>query len=95
MAWLLGHGVTGWELPYDALEDAGVDLLHAQHVKQIKGWKTDVADSMWLARICQFGLAAPSLVLPREFRHHRTAPAPIGALRDTSPSLPRVLLFRV
>ena len=82
VAWLRGHGVTGaameatgiyWELPYDALEDAGirVDLLHAQHVKQIKGRKTDVADSMWLARICQFGLAAPSLVLPREFRRLR------------------------
>ena len=26
---------------------------------------------MWLARICQFGLAAPSMVLPREFRRLR------------------------
>ena len=80
VAWLLDHGVTAaameatgiyWEVP--ALEDAGllVELLHAQHVKQIKGRKTDVADSMWLARICQFGLATPSLVLPREFRRLR------------------------
>ena len=82
VAWLLDHGVTAaameatgiyWEVPFDALEDAGllVELLHAQHVKQIKGRKTDVADSMWLARICQFGLATPSLVLPREFRRLR------------------------
>ena len=80
VAWLLDHGVTAaameatgiyWEVPFDALEDAGllVELLHAQHVKQIKGRKTDVADSMWLARICQ--LATPSLVLPREFRRLR------------------------
>ena len=80
VAWLLDHGVTAaameatgiyWEVPFDALEDAGllVELLHAQHVKQ--GRKTDVADSMWLARICQFGLATPSLVLPREFRRLR------------------------
>ena len=41
----------------------------AQHVKQ--GRKTDVADSMWLARIRQLGLATPSLVLPREFRRLR------------------------
>ena len=76
VAWLRGHGVTAAAmeatgLGASALEDAGihVDLLHAQHVKQIKGRKTDVADSMWLA--CQFGLAAPSLVLPREFRRLR------------------------
>ena len=30
-------------------------LLHAQHVKQLEGRKTDVADSVRLARVCQFG----------------------------------------
>ena len=68
--WLRGHRVTTavmegtgiyWEAPYRALEEAGIEavLVHAQHVKQIKGRKTDIADSLWLARICQFGLGTP------------------------------------
>ena len=80
--WLLGHGVvaaalegTGvyWQAPFEALEDAGIhaDLLNAQHVKQIRGRKTDANDSLWLARICQFGLALPSYVPPRLFRQLR------------------------
>ena len=73
--WLLSLRVTGavmeatgiyWEKAYDVLSSAGLDVMvvHAQHVKQIKGRKTDIADSVWLSRICQFGLASPSLVLP-------------------------------
>ncbi len=80
--WLLSHDVaaaameaTGiyWETVYDTLAAVGVKpvLLHARHVKQIKGRKTDIADSMWLARICQFGLCTPSLVLPPAFRELR------------------------
>ena len=80
--WLRGHGVTAatmegtgvyWKAPFEALEDAGIhpDLLNAQHVKQIRGKKTDTNDSLWLARICQFGLALPSFVPPRLFRQLR------------------------
>ena len=80
--WLCGHGVTAaamegtgvyWKAPLEALEDAGIqaDLHHAQQVKQIRGKKTDVNDSLWLARICQFGLALPSYVPPRLFRQLR------------------------
>ena len=74
--WLRGHGVTAmestgvyWNAPYRALERGGLraNLLHAQHVKQIRGRKTDVADSLWLARICQFGRARPSYVPPPAF----------------------------
>ena len=76
--WLAEHEVgaatmegTGvyWEQPYRTLEAEGVRvrLVHAQHVKQIKGRKTDVADSLWLARICQFGLARASFVPSKEF----------------------------
>ena len=64
--WLRGHEVSAavmeatgiyWEAPWEALERAGIKplLVHAQHVKQIKGRKSDIADSVWLARICQFG----------------------------------------
>ena len=37
-----GTGVY-WRAPFEALEDAGIhpDLLNAQHVKQIRGKKTD------------------------------------------------------
>ena len=67
-AWLCAHRVeaaameaTGvyWEAPWDALTEAGVEvqLLHAQQVKQLRGRKTDIEDSRWLARVCQFGLA--------------------------------------
>ena len=80
--WRCGHGVTAaamegtgvyWKAPFEALEDAGIqaDLHHAQQVKQIRGKKTDVNDSLWLARICQFGLALPSYVPPRLFRQLR------------------------
>lgn len=80
--WLLRHEIaaavmeaTGvyWEAVFDALESAGIEpiVVHAQHVKRIKGRKTDVADSVWLARICQFGLCTPSLVPPAEFRDLR------------------------
>ena len=77
--WLVCHGVeaaamegTGvyWRTPWERLTDAGikVELLNAHHVKQIKGRKTDVEDSRWLARVCQFGLGRPSLVPHKEFR---------------------------
>ncbi len=80
--WLPGLRVSGavmeatgvyWEKVYDILSDAGLDVMvvNARHVKQIKGRKTDIADSVWLSRICQFGLASPSLVLPKFFRDLR------------------------
>ena len=80
--WLKEHRVSAavmegtgiyWEAPFRALEDAGIRplLVHAQQVKQIKGRKTDVADSIWLARICSFGLCRDSMVPPRHFRSLR------------------------
>ena len=81
-AWLNDHGVeaavmegTGvyWQAPFEALEAAAIEaiLVHAQQVKQLKGRKTDVADSVWLACICQFGLCTPSHVPPGPFRELR------------------------
>ena len=80
--WLESHRVTAaameatgifWQAPWEALEAAGIEpqLLHAQFVKQLQGRKSDVADSLWLARICQFGLCRPSYVPPRKFRQLR------------------------
>ena len=81
-AWLCAHRVeaaameaTGvyWETPWDALTEAGIEvqLLHAQQVKQLRGRKTDIEDSRWLARVCQFGLGTPSFVPARELRELR------------------------
>ena len=83
VAWLTGHRVeaaaveaTGvlWQAPWRALDAAGIDvqLLNAQHVKQLRGRKTDVEDSRWLARVCQFGLGRPGFVPSEAFRDLRS-----------------------
>ena len=80
--WLRRLWVTGvvmeatgiyWEKAYAVRSHTGLEVMvvHAQHVKQIKGCKTDIADSVWLSRICQFGLASPSLILQKTFRDLR------------------------
>ena len=38
----------------------------------MKGRKTDVADSLWLACVCQFGLCTPSHVPPAPFQELRS-----------------------
>ena len=79
VAWMLARKVdatvmegTGiyWVAPFKALEASGISvaLVNARQVKQLKGRKTDVADSVWLARVCQFGLASRSHVPPKAFR---------------------------
>ena len=70
-AWLCAHRVeaaameaTGvyWETPWDALTEAGIEvqLLHAQQVKQLRGRKTDIEDSRWLARVFERYAIAPA-----------------------------------
>ncbi len=82
VAWLTSHGVeaaameaTGvyWQAPWEALTEAGIEaqLLNARQVKQLRGRKTDVEDSRWLARVCQFGLGRPSFIPSRQFRDLR------------------------
>ena len=67
-----GTGIY-WLAPFEALEAGGipVTLVNARQVKQIEGRKIDVADSVWLARVCQFGLATASHVPPKAFRELR------------------------
>ncbi len=90
VTWLTGHRVeaaalegTGvyWQAPWRALTSASIEaqLLQAQHVRQLRGRRTDVEDSRWLARVCQFGLGRPSFVPDDAFcdlrnlvRHRRT-----------------------
>ncbi len=52
-------------------------LLNAQHLKDVPGRKTDVADSAWMAQLVEHGLVRPSFVPPpqirqlRDFTQHR------------------------
>lgn len=82
VSWLEQHNIeaavmeaTGiyWITPFEALEDASIRplLVNARQVKQLKGRKTDTQDSIWLARVCQFGLCSPSHVPPKKFRELR------------------------
>jgi transposase len=81
--WLVAEGVelagmesTGvyWKPVYFLLEERipQVWLLNAEHLHNVPGRKTDVADSAWIAQLLEHGLVAPSFV----------PPAPIRRLRD-------------
>jgi transposase len=73
---LAGMESTGvyWKPVFFLLEDriATVWLLNAEHLRNVPGRKTDVADSAWIAQLLEHGLVAPSFV----------PPAPIRELRD-------------
>jgi transposase len=73
--WLTERGATHaamestgvyWK-PVWHLLDGRVELMlvNAQHIKQVPGRKTDVADCAWIARLLQHGLLKASLVPPR------------------------------
>ena len=82
-----GTGIY-WLAPFEALEAAGIPatLVNARQVKQLKGRKTDVADSVWLARVCQFALATPSHVPPKGVpRDAHPDPLPAHPHRPTQP----------
>lgn len=40
-------------------------LVNARHVKNVPGRKTDVADAVWLAQLCECGLLCGSFVPPK------------------------------
>ncbi len=83
-AWLAGHGVTQvameatgvyWKPVWHVLEaEPSWELLltNAQHVKNLPGRKTDVADAIWLCQLLECGLLRGSFIPPR----------PIQQLRD-------------
>lgn len=80
--WLLSHKVTRvgmestgvyWKPVFYALEsDFECWLLNAQHLRNVPGRKTDIADSAWICQLVEHGLVRPSFVPPK----------PIRALRD-------------
>jgi len=61
-----------WRAVYYLLEDDFTCwLLNAQHLRNVPGRKTDVADSAWIAQLVEHGLVRPSFVPPREIRQLR------------------------
>jgi len=72
---LVGMESTGvyWK-PVFFLLEARVDrvwLLNAEHLRNVPGRKTDVADSAWIAQLVEHGLVAPSFVPPPPIRELR------------------------
>ena len=72
---LVGMEATGvyWK-PVFAVLEPRVEcwLLNAQHMHNVPGRKTDVADSVWIAQLVEHGLVRPSFI----------PPAPVRDLRD-------------
>jgi transposase len=68
-----------WKPVFYLLEDRipQVWLLNAQHLKNVPGRTSDVADSAWIAQLVEYGLVRPSFVPPpqirrlRDFTRHR------------------------
>src|SRR6266508_1308047 len=79
--WLAGFGVTlvgmestgvYWKPVYYVLEDEFTCwLINAQHLRNVPGRKTDVADATWICQLLEHGLVRPSFVPPREIRDLR------------------------
>ena len=82
-AWLIDEGITHvclestgsyWKPVYNLLEDTVVVwLINPSHVKPLRGRKTDVKDSQWLAELLAFGLVVPSFIPDKPQRELREA----------------------
>lgn len=71
---LVGMESTGvyWRPVYTLLEtEFECWLLNAQHLRNVPGRKTDVADAAWIAQLVAHGLVRPSFVPPRAVRELR------------------------
>jgi transposase len=79
--WLDGFGVTlvameatgvYWKPVFFLLEERfECWLLNAQHLHNVPGRKTDVADAAWIAELTEHGLVRPSFVPPKPIRELR------------------------
>jgi len=72
---LVGMESTGvfWKPVYYLLEDV-VEcwVVNAQHMRNVPGRKTDVADAVWSAQLVEHGLVRPSFVPPPPIRELRS-----------------------
>jgi len=61
-----------WKRVFNILEDAlKVILINPEHARALRGRKTDVKDSEWLADLLRHGLLKPSFIPPPEIRELR------------------------
>ena len=86
--WLAEGGIThvamestgeSWRPVYNLLEgNFIIFLVHAAHVKQVPGRKTDKADARWPAKLMRYGLLQASFIPPvgqrdlRDLTRYRT-----------------------
>lgn len=80
-SWLSSFGVTTvgmestgvyWKPVYRVLEPSFTCLLlNAQHMHNVPGRKTDMADAVWIAQLVAYGLVRPSFIPPKEIRELR------------------------
>jgi transposase len=71
---VVGMESTGcyWKPVYYLLEDHfECWLLNAQHLRNVPGRKTDMADAEWICQLVEHGLVRPSFVPPRPIRELR------------------------
>lgn len=71
---LVGMEATGvyWKPVFYVLEErVACWLLNAQHMRNVPGRKTDVADSVWICQLVEHGLVRPSFVPPQPIRELR------------------------
>jgi len=79
--WLRSFGVTVvamestgcyWKPVYYLLEDHfDCRLLNAQHLRNVPGRKTDMADAEWICQLVEHGLVRASFVPPKPIRELR------------------------
>jgi len=79
--WLSAAGITHvamestgayWQPVYNLLEGSfTVLLVHAAHVKNVPGRKTDKTDARWLAKLMRYGLLQASFIPPKGQRDLR------------------------
>jgi transposase len=79
--WLTENGCTEvvmestgsyWKPIFNVLENSTkVVLANAEHVKNLRGHKTDPKDSRWLAHLLRHGLIRGSFIPPRDIRELR------------------------
>jgi transposase len=62
-----------WKPIYNIMsaEGFGVMLVNAQHIKNVRGRKTDVQDCQWIAQLLQHGLLQGSFIPPEPIRELR------------------------
>lgn len=62
-----------WRPIYNILDDGSLEVLlaNSQHVKNLRGHKTDRNDARWLAHLLRHGMIRPSFIPDRETRELR------------------------